>query len=116
MNTPRFMNAFDIWTCFDKPINIKTFEDLKLDIKDIGLAGSPTKVRKTYTRPVMNKSPKVVMEPQDAAKKIIDLLSTHIWRSKTMAKLGIFIEQKTWQSFASWLRTTKRSQQATSHA
>jgi len=78
MNTPRFMNAFDIWTCFDKPINIKTFEDLKLDIKDIGLAGSPTKVRKTYTRPVMNKSPKVVMEPQDAAKKIIDLLYPHM--------------------------------------
>ncbi len=74
MNQPRLMNAFDIWDSFDKKINIVTFEDLDLDQKDIGLAGSPTRVKKTYTKPVMQKSPKEVLEPEEAAKKIARLI------------------------------------------
>lgn len=74
MNVPRQMNAFDIWNVDQKPIQIKTFDDLSLPLTDIGLAGSPTKVRKTYTRPVTSKAEKVVMEPSEAAKKIVDLL------------------------------------------
>ncbi|MCD4827207.1 MAG: electron transfer flavoprotein subunit beta/FixA family protein [Acholeplasmataceae bacterium] len=74
MNQPRLMNAFDIWDSFDKKINIVTFEDLDLDQKDIGLTGSPTRVKKTYTKPVMQKSPKEVLEPEEAAKKIARLI------------------------------------------
>lgn len=74
MNEPRLMNAFDIWETFDKNINIITFEDLDIDQKDIGLTGSPTRVKKTYTKPVMQKSPKEVLEPEQAAKKIARLI------------------------------------------
>jgi len=74
MNEPRFMNAFDLWNCFDKELHIKTFDDLNLELQHIGLAGSPTRVKKTYTRPVMTKAAKEVMEPEAAAKKIVDLL------------------------------------------
>lgn len=74
MNEPRLMNAFDIWDTYDKKINIITFEDLDIDQKDIGLTGSPTRVKKTYTKPVMQKSPKEVLEPDEAAKKIARLI------------------------------------------
>jgi len=74
MNTPRQMNAFDIWNLDAKNVQMKTFDDLSLNLNDIGLSGSPTRVKKTYTRPVTSKAPKVEMEPMEAAKKIIDLL------------------------------------------
>ena len=74
MNLPRQMNAFDIWRVDQKTVHMKTFDDLSLSLSDIGLAGSPTKVRKTYTRPVTSKAEKVEMHPLDAAKKIVDLL------------------------------------------
>lgn len=74
MNTPRFMDAFHIWSASDKPVKIVTFDDLNLNINDIGLTGSPTRVKKTYTKQVSPKSPKEVMEPEDAAKKIMKLI------------------------------------------
>ena len=74
MNTPRFMDAFNIWCASDNVVHLITFDDLKLDLKDIGLAGSPTRVKKTYTKQVSPKSPKEVMEPEEAAKKILKLI------------------------------------------
>lgn len=82
MNEPRFMNAFDIWKTEDKEINIITFADLDLDEKHIGLNGSPTRVKKTYTKPVMQKSPKEVLEPAEAAKKIARLIYPYMEVSK----------------------------------
>ncbi len=74
MNKPRYMSANYIWTCFDKPFDLVTFDDLGIDQKTIGLNGSPTRVKKTYTKPVMQKAPKEVMEPEAAAKKIAQLI------------------------------------------
>lgn len=74
MNTPRQMNAFEIWNLDNKKAMIKTFDDLSISLSDIGLTGSPTKVKKTYTRPVTSKAPKVEMNEVEAAKKIVDLL------------------------------------------
>ncbi|MGE4320374.1 MAG: electron transfer flavoprotein subunit beta [Acholeplasmataceae bacterium] len=74
MNQPRYMSAFDIWTCFDKPFDMVTFDDLGIDQQTIGLNGSPTRVKKTYTKPVLQKAPKEVMEPEAAAKKIAQLI------------------------------------------
>ena len=55
MNEPRLMNAFDIWETYDREINMITCDNLDIDQKDIGLTGSPTRVKKTYTKPVMQK-------------------------------------------------------------
>jgi electron transfer flavoprotein beta subunit len=74
MNVPRQMNAFEIWRLDQKKVVIKTFDDLSLNLSDIGLLGSPTKVKKTYTRPVTSKAPKVEMNDVEAAKKIVELL------------------------------------------
>ncbi len=74
MNKPRYMSANYIWTCFDKPFDTITFDDLGIDQSTIGLHGSPTRVKKTYTKPVMQKAPKEVMEPEAAAKKIAQLI------------------------------------------
>ncbi|MBU1094079.1 MAG: electron transfer flavoprotein subunit beta/FixA family protein [Firmicutes bacterium] len=74
MNTPRYMDAFHIWTAFDKEVKIIKFDDLDIDPRYIGLAGSPTRVKKTYTKQVVPKSPKEVLEPKDAAKKIFKLI------------------------------------------
>ena len=74
MNEPRLMNAFDIWDKYDKNIDIITCDDLDIDHKDIGLKGSPTRVKKTYTKQIMQKSPKEALEPEEAAKKIARLI------------------------------------------
>jgi electron transfer flavoprotein beta subunit len=74
MNKPRYMNAFDIMHNTDKKVKIVTFNDLDLNINDIGLKGSPTKVSKTYVKQVEPKSAKQVMTEEDAAKLIAKLL------------------------------------------
>ena len=74
MNTPREMSAFHIWQLEESDVQVRTFADLNVERKDIGLAGSPTKVKQTYTKPVTSKSPVVTLTPDEAARKIIDLL------------------------------------------
>lgn len=74
MNQPRLMHASLIWECFDKPFDLITFDDLNIKQTSIGLHGSPTRVKKTYTKQVMQKAPKEAMEPEDAAKKIAQLI------------------------------------------
>lgn len=74
MNTPRFMNVYDIMASKNKKVNIVTFNDLNIDPNLIGLKGSPTKVKKTYVKPVMSKSEKVEMHEEDAARLIAKLL------------------------------------------
>lgn len=71
MNTPRFCNAFDIFDLDNKEIKIITFDDLEVNQADIGLSGSPTKVRKTFPRPVEKRAPKVELTPEEATDKII---------------------------------------------
>lgn len=82
MNEPRLMNAFDIWETYDREINMITCDNLDIDQKDIGLTGSPTRVKKTYTKPVMQKSPKEALEPKEAAKKIARLIYPYMEVSK----------------------------------
>jgi|GEM_PF-5019526 len=74
MNTPREMSAFHIWQLEESDVQVRTFADLNVERKDIGLAGSPTKVKQTYTKPVTSKSPVVTLTPDESARKIIDLL------------------------------------------
>lgn len=74
MNKPRYMNAWDIYHNTDRKVQVVTFNDLSINPSHIGLKGSPTKVKKTYVKPVQAKSEKVVMTPEDAAKWITKLL------------------------------------------
>ena len=78
MNVPRLCNAWDIWSLDEKEIKIVTFEQLDIDKEKIGLAGSPTKVRKTFPRPVLEKSLKEQLSPEEAADKILAKIYPYI--------------------------------------
>lgn len=78
MNRPRLMNAWDIYDAFNKEVEVITYEELPIDKSIIGLKGSPTKVSKTFTKQVTSKTPKEVLEPKEAAKKIAKIIYPYI--------------------------------------
>ena len=77
-NTPRYQNVTDLWDAFDKDIYVLTNNELNIPKEVIGLKGSPTRVKKTFTKQVAKKSPKQKLNPRDAANVIIDALSDHL--------------------------------------
>ncbi len=74
MNHARYMNVEDLWSSFDKEITIFTASDLQLDESLIGLKGSPTKVKKTFTKEVASTSEIFNGSSEESAKIILDLL------------------------------------------
>ena len=74
MNRDRGMNAVDAWAAYDKPLTLVRFSDLALSEADVGLKGSPTQVRKTFTRSLEAASLKSDLSPEDAARLITDVL------------------------------------------
>ncbi|HBT59207.1 MAG TPA: electron transfer flavoprotein subunit beta [Acholeplasmataceae bacterium] len=78
MNKPRYMNAYDIFNSSDKEVQLITFDDLNVDETKVGLKGSPTWVKKTFVKPVVQKSPVEVMEPEEAAKLIAKKIYPYI--------------------------------------
>ncbi len=77
-NTPRYQDVTNLWDGFDKEIQVITNDDLKIPLNVIGLKGSPTRVKKTFTKEVTKKTPKQKLNPSDAANVIIDALQDHI--------------------------------------
>ena len=73
-NQPRYMNVGAIVDVFERPIETWTFDDIEIDPAKIGLAGSPTKVNKSFTKGV--KEPGVLHEvdPKEAADIILEKL------------------------------------------
>lgn len=73
-NQPRYMNVGAIVDVFERPIETWTFDDIEIDPAKIGLAGSPTKVNKSFTKGV--KEPGVLHEvdPKEAANIILEKL------------------------------------------
>lgn len=77
-NKPRYQNVTDLWNSFDKEIISLSNDDLNIPLDIIGLKGSPTRVKKTFTKPITKKTEKQKLSPKDAAKVIIDALSPHM--------------------------------------
>ena len=73
-NQPRYMNVGAIVEVFDRPIETWTSADIEIDPAKIGLAGSPTKVNKSFTKGV--KEPGVLHEvdAKEAAEIILEKL------------------------------------------
>jgi electron transfer flavoprotein beta subunit len=67
-----------LWDGFDKPITLLTNKELNIPVESIGLKGSPTRVKKTFTKPVTKKSKKQVLPPEEAARVIIDALDAQM--------------------------------------
>lgn len=78
MITPRLMNVRDAWIADEKPYRKVTFADLDLNENDVGLKGSPTQVRKTFTRTLPPAALKTDLSPDEAANLIVDLLGPYL--------------------------------------
>ena len=55
LNAPRYMNLYEIFGCYEKPLEILDYEALKddplIDKTTIGLSGSPTNILTSFTPP-----------------------------------------------------------------
>ena len=71
MVKPRYMNMWDIVAQDEKEIGKITNEDLQLDKAIIGLTGSPTKVKATFTKQLDKTVETLELDPESAAKTII---------------------------------------------
>ena len=77
-NKPRYQNVLDLWESFEKEIIVLSNNELNIPLSIIGLKGSPTRVKKTFTKPITKKTEKQKLTPKDAAKVIIDALNPHM--------------------------------------
>jgi electron transfer flavoprotein beta subunit len=82
MNTPRLMNANFIWGSYERPFRTISFNDLDLDETTIGLKGSPTNVKATFTKPPFIKAPKEVLDATSATEKLLTVLKEYIGGNK----------------------------------
>ena len=75
---PRYMNVWDIVNQDAKEIGIITYQDLEdnLNPLDIGLKGSPTKVKSTATKQFDKTIETLELDPETAAKTIVDALKS----------------------------------------
>jgi electron transfer flavoprotein beta subunit len=74
LDQPRYMNVWDIVNQDEKEIGIITFADLDVNKEDIGLGGSPTKVKATATKQFDKTIETLELDPETAAKTIVDAL------------------------------------------
>jgi electron transfer flavoprotein beta subunit len=69
------MSIAGVLDCFDKPLTVLTYEDLKdeplIDATTIGLKGSPTNIAKSFTPP--QKGAGVMITGADDAAMVTDL-------------------------------------------
>ncbi len=77
MNKPRYMNCNDIVDSFNNPVVILTYDDLaeNLPLEEIGLAGSPTQVYKTFTKDVTAATETFNLPADETGKKIAETLN-----------------------------------------
>ncbi len=71
MNQPRYMNISRLMDVFDEEITVWNLSDIDVDSANIGLKGSPTKVRKTFTKEANKKADLFEGNAADAANLIV---------------------------------------------
>ncbi len=74
LNEPRYMTPGGIFDAWQKDITEWHRDDLKIDDSNIGLKGSPTRVKKSFTKAVKGKGTVVTMDPQESANWLADRL------------------------------------------
>ncbi|MFV0424243.1 MAG: electron transfer flavoprotein subunit beta [Bacilli bacterium] len=77
MNTPRYMHTAKIVDAMKYEIKIVTREDIVVNDEEIGLKGSPTKVKRTFTKESQSKSDLIMVAPSEAASKIVSALDVN---------------------------------------
>lgn len=75
MNEARYMNVQGVFDAYrEKEVKLWTLADLTIDPAHIGLKGSPTKVKKSFTKQVKAPGKKYDVEPKEAARIIVQNL------------------------------------------
>lgn len=74
LNVPRYMNVKNIFEAFKREVTIWTSADIEVEKTLLGLAGSPTKVRKSMTKEAKGKGEVINMPPKEAAHYAISKL------------------------------------------
>lgn len=75
LNESRYMNVHGIYEAFeDGKVEIWTVNDIEVDHANLGLKGSPTKVKKSFTKGAKTAGKLFDVAPQEAAQIIVDKL------------------------------------------
>lgn len=77
MNEPRYMTVRGVYSAYKKEIKVWGLEDLKdtVDTANIGLKGSPTKVRKSFTKQAKGAGEKYNLSEDEAVALIVEKLA-----------------------------------------
>ena len=74
LNEARYMNIADIFSTSDDQIKVMTADDIDVDKEELGLKGSPTKVKKSMTKEVKGAGEIVREAPKNAAYYVVGKL------------------------------------------
>jgi electron transfer flavoprotein beta subunit len=74
LNEARYMNIADIFATNDDQIKVMTADDIDVDKEELGLKGSPTKVKKSMTKEVKGAGEMVRETPKNAAYYVVGKL------------------------------------------
>ena len=74
LNEPRYMNVGNIFATNDNDIKVMSAEDIDVDKSELGLKGSPTKVKKSMTKEVKGAGELVKEGPKEAAAYLLGKL------------------------------------------
>ena len=74
LNNPRYMNVANIFDTSDDDIKVMTADDIDVDKSELGLKGSPTKVKKSMTKEVKGAGELVKEAPKDAVNYVLGKL------------------------------------------
>ncbi len=74
MNLPRYMSMSGIFSTYKKEIPTWGLSDIDVNPLDIGLKGSPTKVKSSYTKAARSAGKVYEVDPKEGAKIIIEHL------------------------------------------
>ena len=74
LNSPRYMNVARIFETNDDEIKVMGAADIDVPVEELGLKGSPTKVKKSMTKEVKGQGELVKQEPKDAVTYVLGKL------------------------------------------
>ena len=74
LNSPRYMNVAKIFSTNDDEIKVMGAADIDVPVEELGLKGSPTKVKKSMTKELKGEGELVKQEPKDAVTYVLGKL------------------------------------------
>ncbi len=74
MNTPRYMSVAGIYDAYKKEIKVWGLADIVVDETNIGLKGSPTRVKKSFTKGAKSAGKVYEVDAREGARIIVEAL------------------------------------------